>query len=580
MKKFISLLVCLHLWSGAAWAQSFNATVNRTEVPQGETFLLTLETDDDKSTATPDLSVLEPDFNIYSVGNAYQSSYVNGVTTHARQWQIVLMPKNAGQITIPSIKLGKLSSQPITLNVVSSALKKQGAAQAQDNAPKFAIDAQVDNASPYVQQQINYTLNLYDSGGLYGEEPVFMDSGNGDWIIKSLGAPVINSKIVNGRQLREIQFKYALFPQKSGALKTPDVEFRGYYLTRARRGSDPFDDVFNSGFFDMGFSDMFATRNPVVLKPEPVSVNVKAVPADNGGYWWLPASKVVLSAEWENKNPAFKVGEAVSRSVYLKAAGVIENQLPDIKFAEIKGVKQYPDKPVAMSSQQNGEIVSVKKFSNVFIPETAGKVTIPAVSVDWYNIHTRQLEKATLPAMTIEVLPSAAMTDNQTAAPTAAAPDFQPQDQNQSQNQPMTEPASAMSGELPILLIAAFVMGVLLSYALFGAHNCRSGRRAIKFYQKQIKAAADNNDLKALRDNLLAWARLSYDDAAVNNVDDIAKHSADEGFKTALTQLSQALYAPRKNKFDTAAFLKAFAAEQKRAKRSKNTCAPLPELYK
>ena len=55
---------------------------------------------------------------------------------------------------------------------------------------------------------------------------------------------MINSKIINGRQLREIQFKYALFPQKSGLLRTPDVEFRGYYLTRSRRSADVFDDVF------------------------------------------------------------------------------------------------------------------------------------------------------------------------------------------------------------------------------------------------------------------------------------------------------------------------------------------------
>ena len=578
MKKFICLLVGLHLWSGAALAQSFNATVNRTEVPQGETFLLTLETDDDKTTATPDLSVLEPDFNIYSVGNAYQSSYVNGVSTHSRQWQIMLMPKTAGQIQIPAIKLGKLSSQPIELNVVSSALQKQGAAHAQDNAPKFAIDAQIDNTSPYVQQQINYTLNIYDSGGLYGEEPVFMDSGNGDWIIKSLGAPVINSKIINGRQLREIQFKYALFPQKSGALKTPDVEFRGYYLTRSRRGSDPFDDVFNSGFFDMGFSDMFATRNPVVLKPESKVIKVKAVPADNGGYWWLPASKVTLSAEWENNNPTFKVGEAVSRSVYLKASGVIENQLPDIKFADIKGVKQYPDKPVAMSSQQNGEVVSVKKFSNVFIPETAGKMTIPAVTIDWYNIHTRQLEKATLPAITVKVLPSA----SGDVSPTSTLAEPQPQSQPQPQPQPLQphNSPSATNGQITFMLLGAFVMGLLLSYALFGLRGGRSGRKMIKFYQNQVKTAADKNDLKALRDNLLAWARLSYDAATVNNVDDIAKLSADEGFKTALAQLSQALYAPRKNKFDTTAFLKAFNAEQKRAKRRKKVCAPLPELYK
>ena len=57
------------LWSSIAAAEIFEATVNRTEIPQGETFLLTLKTDDDKTNATPDLSVLDKDFEIVDCYN-------------------------------------------------------------------------------------------------------------------------------------------------------------------------------------------------------------------------------------------------------------------------------------------------------------------------------------------------------------------------------------------------------------------------------------------------------------------------------------------------------------------------------
>ena len=59
-----------------------------------------------------------------------------------------------------------------------------------------------------------------------------------------------------------------------------------------------------------------------------------------------------------------------------------------------------------MSSQTNGEIISIKKFSNVFIPEKTGKITIPEISIDWYNIKTGRFEKAILPSQTFDVLPS------------------------------------------------------------------------------------------------------------------------------------------------------------------------------
>ena len=90
---------------------------------------------------------------------------------------------------------------------------------------------------------------------------------------------------------------------------------------------------------------MFATRNPVVLNTKPIEVNVRPIPPANNGNWWLPAESVKLYAEWSPQRPVFKVGEAVSRTVYLKAVGVVENQLPDIKFRDVAGLKQYPEKP-------------------------------------------------------------------------------------------------------------------------------------------------------------------------------------------------------------------------------------------
>lgn len=246
--KSVSLSILLGVaFIGAAWAQTFNAAVNRTEVPQGETFVLTLELADGSDSGNPDLSVLDKDFIVYSVGNAFSYNYINGVASKSRQWQIALMPKNSGKITVPSIKLGNLETQPITLNVIpaSAAATEASAgtggyqAPQQMNRPKFSMTAEIGNPNPYVQQQVDYTLKIYDTGGLQGDMPQFIEDGSNNWIIRSLGEPIVGSKIVNGRSLREITFRYALFPQKSGVLPTPEVRFNGYYLTRSRGMNDP-----------------------------------------------------------------------------------------------------------------------------------------------------------------------------------------------------------------------------------------------------------------------------------------------------------------------------------------------------
>ena len=355
--------------ANAAWAQTFTAAVNRTEVPQGETFVLTLELVDGQDNGNPDLSVLDKDFIVYSVGSGYNFNYVNGVSSKSRQWQIALMPKNAGQITVPSVKLDNLETAPITLNVVpASAVEPQTSADngyqspQQMNKPKFSMVAEAGNKAPFVQQQIDYTVKIYDTGGLQGEAPQFIEDGSNNWIIRSLGAPTVGSKIVNGRSLREITFRYALFPQKSGMLQTPEVQFNGYYLTRSRGMNDPFDDLFGSRLGGIGFADMFATRNPVMLTAKPEKINVQPIPAANNGSWWLPAQQVALLAEWEPRQPVFKVGEAVNRTIYLKAVGVAESQLPELNFPSVPGLKQYPDKAVASSGIENGQVVAVKKI--------------------------------------------------------------------------------------------------------------------------------------------------------------------------------------------------------------------------
>lgn len=591
--KSVSLSILLGVaFIGAAWAQTFNAAVNRTEVPQGETFVLTLELADGSDSGNPDLSVLDKDFIVYSVGNAFSYNYINGVASKSRQWQIALMPKNSGKITVPSIKLGNLETQPITLNVIpaSAAATEASAgtggyqAPQQMNRPKFSMTAEIGNPNPYVQQQVDYTLKIYDTGGLQGDMPQFIEDGSNNWIIRSLGEPTVGSKIVNGRSLREITFRYALFPQKSGVLPTPEVRFNGYYLTRSHGMNDPFDDLFGGNLGSIGFVDMFATRNPVLLTAKPEKVNVQPIPSDNNGNWWLPAQQVALFAEWEPRQPVFKVGEAVNRTIYLKAVGVAESQLPELNLASVSGLKQYPDKAVASSGIENGQVVAVKKISNVYIPNRAGKMTIPEIAVDWFNVRTNRMERAVLPAMNIEVLPG-------TAAETAPAP--QPETRPESPSRVLEDVANetenlverSIPQGLPylpyIIAAAAFLLGIVVSWMLFGMRNKSRNADDIKDFDRYIVRAAKSKDYRALRDGLISWARDRWNDSKITNLKDVAKAVGNKEFAAQLDGLAASLYAPEGGEFKTEAFLKAFEKVRKAKVKSRaGDAQPLPKLYK
>lgn len=568
MKKIILGLIFSGLISFNALAQSFTATVNRNRLPEGETFVLTLDLQDVDTSASPDLSVFSDDFTVFSISNGYRTHITNGNVSKSRQWNLVLMPNKSGQLVIPEIEVGGYKTQAITMDVIPAGSEDKVVQSAPQAAPQFKMSGQVSNTNPYVQQQINYRLKIYDAGGLQGEAPVFVTNGD-DWIIKSLGAPKVETKIVNGRTLREITFDYALFAQKSGALTVPAVKFNGYYLTKSTR-TDPFarffdDDEFFAGF---GLHDVFANKTPVSLTAKPIAVDVRPAPADAG--WWLPAEDVKLSAEFENGLPQFKVGEPVSRTIYLQASGVLENQLPDIKFAGVQGLKQYPEKPVAETAVKDGQVISMARISNVYIPEHGGNITLPAIQVRWFNTKTGNFETAVIPeykAVVSGAKSSAQVVGKpETTVPVVGTPIE-------------TEAGQVNNGLVTWLLLGAFVLGILVTFGLTKLFSLSAS--AGGSHKKKVIEAARAKDLRLVRDELLAWAAQQFPRHKITNLQDIADIFNLPAFNKELDKLRETLYADTEGNWDDKTFLEVFGRISKNIKKHKRTInEPLPKLYK
>lgn len=585
MKKFWFGLCFSLFLTFTAQAQTLTADVNRREVPEGETFMLIL-TYDGSEKDTPDIGVLNDDFTIYSVGNSVKNQMINGNFSSERQWNLVLMPKSTGEITIPAIKLGSSESRPLTIKVIKASEAYSGDnlqnGTPHNQKPRFFIQGSIDTPNPFVQEQMNYTVTLYDAGGLQGQEPSFVNADAKDWVIRSLGNPEVKSVTINGINMREIKFNYALFPQRSGKLTVPQARFDGYYLTKSEPRVDPFRDLFRDDFmgFRLNMNDMFATRNPVTLVTKPIEADIKPIPQENGGNWWIPAQNVVLYSQFEPEKPQFKVGEAVKRNIYLKAEGVLDNQLPDISFKNIAGIKQYPEKPVVKSVVENGKVVSVAQIANVYIPNRAGEAVIPAISVDWFNVKTKKLEKATLPEIKINI---------EAGAPTAVSETVSAPEQEENQasvktpvpSVPVSEPEPAVLH--PYLLTgAAFALGILLT-ALFFMLRKKSVQptadASVKDWRKYVIQKAKAGDLRALRDGIIEWCRDKYGDKSVSNLSDVAGIAGSKAFAAELDELSSALYSDNGSKWDAEKFLKAFASvgKQKNGKNAEKDI--LPKLY-
>ena len=570
MKKTVLSILLLLMICNTAGAQSFDATVNRNIVPEGETFVLTLELKDVDTSSSPDLSALNQDFMVLSVSNGYRTNIINSQVSKSRQWNLVMIPKKTGEINISEIELAGYKTKPITITVKPSG--EEPLVKAEDvNSPKFKITGDINNNNPYVQEQINYRVKIYDVGGLQGNPPYFSASGD-DWIIKNIGEPKIETKIINGRNLREITFDYAFFPLKSGELIIPPAQFSGYYLTKSTR-TDPFARFFEEDEFFAGFgmNTVFANKNPVVLNTKPIKVNVK--PAVSGATWWLPAKDVKLSAEFNEQKPQFKVGEPVSRTVYLKAVGVLDTNLPEIEFASVDGVKQYPEKPISEMSVKDNDIISISKISNVYIPSKTGDIVLPEIEVQWFNTTTNSFEVASIPEYKINV------------EGTMSTPQDEKQRVEEIVQQPQTQDKKGVdvetkvdNGKIIYLLIIAFFGGILVALVLSKLLTKVALQPNNK---KTIIEAAKAKNLKLLRDELIIWGQKHFPDKNIANLQDVADIFDSQVFNRELDKIRETLYANTEKDWDEKEFLEVFCSMCKSIKKhKKKQKAPLPELYK
>lgn len=574
-KNAAIFLTCMMI-AFSAQAANFIAKVNRNPVPLGETFVLTLQYDGNPGNSEPDLSPLHKDFTIYSVGRDYQHRSINGVVSNTYQWNVVMAPKVADRAIIPAIMFKDLSSRPIELKIAAETV-------AGSNTPKFSIGRSITKHNPFVQEQLIYTLVLKTTEEVRGNMPQFPENANTDWVIKQIDNPVVSSEIDNGIETRKIEIRYAMFPQKSGKLQTPELTFNGYYIDKNKLDNRYFSSVFGGFASDVfGRMGMDQSMQRINLTAKPIEVDVRPIPAINNGDWWLPSTKVEINSDWQDKIPAFKAGEAVNRKITLMAAGVADTQLPKLRFKEQSGLKQYPEKPEYASIAVDNGIISSMTINVVYIPEHGGQMTLPEIVVPWYNITTNQMEKAILPAVKIMVdgkPASETITDNFATTPEKA------------ENKDITtsESKNYLSLKFILSIVAlAFAAGLGVSWLILRYNNLSSAQISAKTSKDDLQPSSKHNlkkalqdgNLKNIRNEILLWARQIYPDETIRNLEDVAHVLDSEELGKQFRQLDSALYSDQSGKVDIPQLSKLMTNLMKKQKAKKSDSPLLPRLYK
>lgn len=546
----VSYALLLMLLISTSIQADVSASLGRNTIYDGDTVTLTIETNDRNHSGEPDLAVLQQDFEVLGTSNSTQVQIINGRRTDRHQWHIELSPKNSGDVTVPAIRVGGEETRPLQLSV-----KEQPAAVAAASGQPVFIKVGIEpaDATAWVQQQIQYTLQLYFRESL--AEGSFDGPNVENAIVERLGEDSQYSTTVNGEQYQVIERHYAIFPEQSGKLVIPAVVFDG------RMAGEPLQQRRSTGMSSMmeriiGRSLVRTPGKRIRLRSKAITLDVHSRPASYDGQHWLPSEQVVLSDSWAEGPPEFHAGEPVTRTITLEAKGLESSHLPDISLTAPAGMRLYPEKPEYTTRTDGEWVYGSNRQAVAYVPTAAGRITIPEIKVDWWDTARQQQRSAVLPAWEVNVLPGEAglvqaplppdpvgLADgpDQTAVVNVADDVVTASEQPESVLQWWLLLAGLVAMFLLLLLLLIIQRRKRQHGTPLTAGSMPLGKQQIRAAGALLEKACRDNDPQAAARALLQWAVAKWPDDAPRNLGSLAQRLVTGGQE--IRELDQALYA-------------------------------------
>jgi hypothetical protein len=408
----------LLLWSAGA-AAAVTASFDRTQVYDGDTVTLTIEAEG-LGGNTPDLSVLDRDFDVLGTSTGSRIQIVNGRQSATRSWRVTLAPKRRGRLKVPPIEVG--AERTPALELLVSEMPQTPAGGPGDDL-FLEVSVGNDGAPVMVQQQVPLTVRLYTALPLrVGELTEPRPEGA---VLERLGEDVLYDTRRNGREYRVVERRFSLSPERSGALRIPPLTFTGELRSAGSPrgfGSDQLAQLFRDPVFERFGSGLFEQGEPVRARSQAITLEVQPQPQEFTGRYWLPARELSIQDSWEREPPSLASGEPASRTLTITASGLSGSQIPEIGVPAPADVRVYPDEVDAETRTDGEQLFGVSRQTVTVMPTRGGTLEFPEIRLRWWDVDAEMEREAVVPARRLESAGPGKGTSEAPARETTTAP--------------------------------------------------------------------------------------------------------------------------------------------------------------
>ncbi len=260
-------------------------------------------------------------------------------------------------------------------------------------------EAQISQQAPYVQQTLIYMVMVVSRSALSivdPEPPVTQGLSLERLDEQPLNYPV-NFK---GTRYQVTAFRYALTPLTLGEIEIPPTHFTVTYPAS-----------------QWGYSGYGPQTEGRKVELDTNSLKITSQPPAAAQNPWLPLHTLRLSGKLE-KGGVSRVGEPLTLTLTLKATGAGGEQLPGLESRlqeALTHFKVYPERPRThqeVISDDNLLFLSGKREEiYTLIPQQAGRLEIPPIRLDWWNVDKDQGMSVEWPGETVTVVSAGAPAD-------------------------------------------------------------------------------------------------------------------------------------------------------------------------
>jgi len=259
----------------------------------------------------------------------------------------------------------------------------------------------------------------------------------------------------------------------------------------------------------------------------------------------------VLGDSWADGPPEFRTGEPVTRTITLEAKGLESSHFPEINLPGTAGVRMYPEKPEHETRTDGEWVYGISKQTVAYVPVATGRITLPEISVDWWDTTMQQQRSAVIPAWEINVLAgeggaSDAISPAETgdgASDIVELPDVA----DTVTDEPQATAAYQLKTAVAVLILAALIMAGLVWRHRAGRIGTGAAAAPVASMKQQLAASTDalekacrRNDPQAAARALLQWGQASWPDEPPRNLGALVRRLASG--KEEIRLLERALY--------------------------------------